>query len=223
VTEKASTKDPLNDVLTAQKLLDSATQLLATDFNAAVDLGSASLNYPASFMITRFLYQLAEVNQQAADQFYGQALAVYADRPMREFLYLTAYPFAFREGGDMPVFGFYVVPAHFVTNNSLQRQFVQSLLRRAQQALEVPLDEGDDFNWFPGTAHILQMLTRVEPPVGDSLSDLLEAVVQTRDKILASLSPETQQKVLRPGGLARSFLSVGKDLRRTNRSGRADA
>jgi len=41
----------------------------------------------------------------------------------------------------MPVFGVYQVPANFVTNNSLQRRFVQTLLRRAQQALEVPLDE----------------------------------------------------------------------------------
>ena len=88
--EQASTKDSFNDVLTAQKLLDSATQLLSTDINTAVDLARASLNYPASFMITRFLYKLAEVNQQAADQFYDQALAVYADRPMREFLYLAS-------------------------------------------------------------------------------------------------------------------------------------
>lgn len=201
--EQASTKDSFNDVLTGQKLLDSAMQLISTDINAAFDLARASLNYPATVEISRFLYKLAEVNQQAADQFYDQALVVYADRPMREFLYLQAYPFAFNYGGDMPVFGSYVVPANFVTNNSLQRRFVQTLLRRAQQALEIPLDEGDNFNLstgpkFPGTGHIVQVLMRIEPQVRALLPDLSEAVVQAREKILVSLSVETQQTFLRP-------------------------
>jgi hypothetical protein len=150
-------------------------------------------------MMTHFLYKLAEVNQQAADQFYGQALVVYADRPMREFLYLQAYPFAFREGGDMPVFASYVVPADFVPNNPLQRHFVLTLLRRAQQALEVPLDEGDNFNKFPGTGHILQVLMRIEPQVMERLPDLLEAVVQAREKVFVSLSVETQKGFVPPG------------------------
>ncbi|MGI9069631.1 MAG: hypothetical protein ACR2HX_24905 [Pyrinomonadaceae bacterium] len=202
--EQASVNDYPNDLLTAQKLLASATQLISTDINTAVDLGRASLNYPASHWITRFLYKLAEVNQQAADQFYDQALVAYAERPMREFLYLQAYPFAFREGGDMPVFASYVVPANFVTNNSLQRRFVQTLLRRAQQALEVPLDEGDNFrnangNLMPGTGHISQVLMRIEPQVRALLPDFLEAVVQAREKILVSLSIETQKTLLQPG------------------------
>ena len=106
----------------------------------------------------------------------------------------------------MPVFGFYhdAVPANFVTNNSLQRRFVQTLLRRAQQALEVPLDEGDNFRnangtWTPGTGHILQVLMRIEPQVRELLPDLSEAVVQAREKILVSLPVETQKKFLPPG------------------------
>jgi len=197
---QASTKDSFNDVLTAQRLLDSATQLISTDINAAVDLARTSLNYPASFMMTHFLYKLAEVNQQVADQFYDQALAVYADRPMREFLYLLGYPFAFPDSNNMPVSGSYVVPANFVTNNSLQRRFVQTLLRRAQQALEVPLDEGDNFNQQPGTEHMLEVLMRIDPQVRALLPDLSEALTQVREKILVSLPVETQKEFLRPGG-----------------------
>jgi hypothetical protein len=196
--EQASTKDSFNDVLTAYRLLDSATQLLSTDINTAVDLARVSLNYPATAEISRFLYQLAAVNQRAADQFYDQALSVYADRPMREFLYLATYPFAFNASGDTPVFGFYQVPATLVSNNSLQRRFVQMLLRRTQQALEVPLDDGDNFNRFPGSGHIVQMLMRIEPQVRETLPDLLEAVIQAREKILVSLSAETQKSLLPP-------------------------
>jgi hypothetical protein len=102
---------------------------------------------------------------------------------------------------NTPIFGFYsdVVPANFVTNNSLQRRFVQTLLRRAQQALEIPLDEGDNFNKIPGTGHILQVLMRIESQVSERLPDLSEAVVQAREKILVSLSVETQKTFLQPG------------------------
>jgi hypothetical protein len=188
-----------SDELTAIRLLDAASQLLSTDFNAALDLARNSLNYPATGELARFIYKASEVNQQAADQFYDQALVAYADRPMREFLYLQAYPFGFREGGDMPFFASYVVPASFAINRSLQSRFVETLLRRAQQALEIPLDEGDNFNQLPGNAHILQVLMRVEPEVREGLPNLLPAVIQAREKMLVSLSVETQKIFQMPG------------------------
>ena len=194
------TKDSFNDLLTAHRLLDSATQLLSTDINSAINLARVSLNYPAGSWLTRFLYHLAEVNHQAADQFYDQALGVYADRPMREFLYLSAYPFALRESRNTPMYAYYVlVPANFAPNNSLQRRFVQSFLRRAHQALEVPLDDGDNYNRFPGTGHVLLELMRLEPHVQRLLPDLLGAVTQAREKLLVSLPVESQKTLLQPG------------------------
>jgi hypothetical protein len=123
--EVSSARDSFKDALTAERLLDSASQLISTDINAALDLARASLNYPASSGLTRFLYRLAEVNRQGSDQFYDQALAVYGDRPMREFLYLQAYPFALPESMDTPIFACYAVPSNFVTSQSLQRRFVE--------------------------------------------------------------------------------------------------
>jgi hypothetical protein len=202
--EVSSTRSSFEDVLTAQRLLDSANKLIPTDINAAFALAGASLNYPASSWLTRYLYELAEVNQQAADQFYAQALAVYGDRPMREFLYLQAYPFAWRETLNTPIFSYYQVPPNFVPNQSLQRQFVQVLLRRAQQSLEAPSAEGDTYQdtygrWLPGPEHLLQGLIRLEPQVRVSLPDLLVPLTQARDKILVSLSVETQARLLQPG------------------------
>lgn len=203
-SEQTSTRDLLSELLTAQRLLDSAMQMMSTDLQAAVDLAKASLNYPATVELTRFLYRLAEQNQQMADQFYDQALIVYADRPMREFLYLQAYPFAFRESGETPVFGSYLVPSTFVSNNSVQHRFVKTLLRRALKALEIPLDDGDNYrssngSRMPGIGHILQALVRIEPHVRKSMPDLSAAVVEAREKILVSLPVETQNLVLDPG------------------------
>jgi hypothetical protein len=147
--------------------------------------------------LTSFLYSLAEVDQRAAEQFYRQALAVYGNKPMREYLYLTPYPFGFSDTGDMPFTGTYKVPAAFAPNDSLQRLFVQTLLQRIQQTSQVPLDEGDNYNSFPGMGHILQVLIRIEPQVRRSLPDLIGAVQQARANIMASLSQEAQAALLR--------------------------
>jgi len=192
------------NLLTAARLLDSAYQMVPTHINAALDLARASLNYPASFALTRFLYRVSEVNQQAADQFYAEALVVYSDKPMREFLYLQAFPFGWSETINTPVSSYHPVPINFVFNQSLQRRFVQMLLRRAQQALQVPLDEGDTYrsanvNLMPGTVHLLQSLLLLEPQVRASLPDLLIPLTQTREKILVTLTVETQRLLLQPG------------------------
>ena len=195
----SSTRDSFDDLLTGQRLLQTAIQLTLTDRNAALDLARASLNYPAGTMLTRFLYRLAEVDQQAADQFYTQALAAYGDRPMREFLYLQAYPFAWRDTLNTPVFSFHDnVPADFVTNQSLQRRFVQVLLRRAQQVLEAPADQSDTYQdtnarWLPGPVHLLKGVIKLEPQVRASLPDLSAALAQVREKLFVSLSVETQK------------------------------
>ncbi len=203
-SEASSTRSSFENSLTAERLLDSARKLMATDLNTSLELARSSLNYPAGFTLTHFLYKLAEVNQPAADQFYAQALAVYGDKPMREFLYLQAYPFARRETLNTPVSSFYEVPANFVPNQSLQRQFVQILLRRAQQVLEVPLDAGDTYRTshnraMPGPVHLLEGLVRLEPQVRESLPDLYQPLTQAREQILVSLSVDTQKLLLQPG------------------------
>jgi hypothetical protein len=197
LAEQSPNKDSFHNLLTANRLLFSATGLVSSDQDMAIDLARASLRYPATDVLSRFLYTLAAVDQRAADQLYSQALAAYADRPMREFLYLATYPFAFRSSGDTPVFGFYdpVISANFAVNSSVQRQFTLTLLRRAQQALEVPLDATDDYNGLSGAGHIRQTLIRIEPYVKERLPDLLDAVIQTREKIFVSLTAETQNTI----------------------------
>ena len=199
IDDRSSTRDSFSDLLTAERLLHTASQMASTDRIAALDLAVASLKYPASSMLTRFLHRLAEVDQRAADQFYAQALRVYGNKPMREFLYLQAYPFAWRETLNTPVFSFYYdIPATFVTNQSLQRRFIEVLLRRAQQALEAPVDQSDVYqdtsaNWLPGPVHLLQGVIKLEPQVRESFPDLLPALTQARDKMFVSLSVETQK------------------------------
>jgi hypothetical protein len=195
---EAVAKNPESDVRMAWKLLDSATALLPSDQGTAINFARASLIYPASVRLSTFLYKLAESDQRAADQFYEQALAVYSDKPAREFLYLTAYPFGFGDSGDMPWSSSYTVPANFVSNRSLQRLFVQTLLRRASQVQQIPLSEDDSYNGFPSAGHILQVVARVEPQVKQFMPDLVGELEQTRSNLLGALSPENQEIFLSP-------------------------
>lgn len=202
--EASLTRNSFESLLIASRLLDSAINMIASDTSAAMDFANASLRYPATSALNRFLFQLAESNQQAADQFYAQALATYGDKPMREFLYLQAYPFAWSETLNTPTFSRYEVPAKFASNQSLQRQFIQVMLRRAQLALEVPFDEGDTYRnpqGIPtsGAVHLLQGLIRLQPQVSTSLPDLLAPLTQVREKILVSLSVENQKLLVQPG------------------------
>jgi hypothetical protein len=197
--EEATTKNPQRDVRTTNKLLDSAISFLASDASAANNFATASLNYPASIQLTRFMYKLAETDQKAADQFYRQAFAVYGDRPLREFLYLAAYPFGLTDAGDMPLMGSYNVPSKFSPDPSLRRLFVSALLRRAQQALEIPTEEGDNYNGLSGAGHILEVLTQIEPQAQRLLPDLSGAVGQAQSNLLGSLPQDIQKEFLRPG------------------------
>jgi|SRR5687768_556255 len=213
--EASATRGSFENLLTSERLLDSAIKMIATDINAAVDLARARLNYPAGYMLTHFLHRLAAVDQQAADRSYAQVLGVYGDKPMREFLYLQGYTFAWRETLNTPVSSFYIVPANFVANQSLQRQFVQVLLRRAQQVLEGPLDEGDAYRTshnvsMPGTVHLLEGLIRLEPQVKTSLPDLWAPLMLAREKILVSLSAEIQKLLLQTR--TRDFQRAGPNL-----------
>ena len=196
--EEFPVKDPRAAVLTGQKLLDAALKLIPVDTATALYLADTSLTYPANSELTRFLYELAKISQVGADGLYERAVFAYREKPMREFLYLQAYPFAFEEGGDLPVFGFYKIPANFRPNPSLQRIFEQTLIGRAQAALEVPLDVGDNYNGLSGTAHILQVLMRIEPQVRRNNPDLTEPLAQAQQRIKVSLPLDTQQTFTPP-------------------------
>jgi len=196
-------RDSFHDLLTSERLLQLAREMLSTDINAALDLAKVSLNYPASAMLTRFLYNLAAVDQQRADQFYLLALGTYGEKPLEEFLYLQAYPFAWRDLLNTPIFVFfYDIPASYVPNPSLQRELVRVMLRRAQQQLEVPQEDtyrDTSGRLLPSAVHLLKGLMRLEPQVATSLPDLLPSLTQAREKILVSLSADIQKTLLQPG------------------------
>ena len=195
--EEKVTKDFERDVRTAEKLLGAGSSLLSSDQPAALRFARASLRYPPTIYLAFFLYGLAEINESAADEFYREALESYLNAPMERFLYLAAYPFGnSQDVGEMPMYSGYNVPRNFTPNPALQRLFVQTLLRRAQQMIETPVvNPAGDRGRLSESGQMWLALTRLGPQINRSLPDLAETARQASDTIFAMFSQPDQRRV----------------------------
>ena len=178
-----------------EKILMLARSLVPDDVPAAINFARQSLRYPATMFLTAFIYHVAKTNRQAADQFYLEALAAYGSKPMDQFLYLSAYPFGNkRDAGEMPGYMVYSVPETYLPTPAVQRQFMQTLLARSEEALATPVEAKSSYR-YPDQAQMWLALTRLEKQVQDDLPDLAEATARTKEKLFASLNPGTQKNV----------------------------
>jgi len=195
--EEKVTKDFERDARTAEKLLSAGSSLLSSDQPAALRFARASFRYPPTIYLAFFLYGLAEINESAADEFYREALGSYLNAPMGRFLYLAAYPFGnSQDVGEMPMYSGYNVPRNFTPNPSLQRLFVQTLLRRAQLMIETPVvNPAGDRGRLSESGQMWLALTRLGPQINRSLPDLAEAARQARESMFAMLSQTDQRRV----------------------------
>jgi hypothetical protein len=195
--EEKATKDFERDARTAEKLLGAASVLLTSDQPASLRFARASLRYPPTIYLPMFLYRLAELNASAADQFYQEALTAYLDVPMERFLYLSSYPFgASGDVGEMPMYTAYGVPRNFAPNPALQRMFVQTLLRRAQQMIETPVvNPAGERGRLSDSGQMWLALTRLGPQINRFLPDLAEAARQASETIFAMFSQTDQRRV----------------------------
>jgi hypothetical protein len=192
-TQENNSKTVQQEPRTAERLLNVANELLASAQADALSFARSSLRYPATFYLSIFLYNLAEVNRTAAEQLYLEALTAYANAPMDRLLYLSSYPFGNnREAGEMPGYTVYSVPTGFVPNPNLQRSFVQILLRRVQQRLTQPV-ETSPRNSVSDAGQMWLALSRLEKQIQDTLPDLATQVEQAKGSLFAVLSPSSQR------------------------------
>lgn len=123
----------------AETLLNVAGSLLQNDSKTAISFARASLRYPASVALARFLFQLWSVDKQAASRFYQQALSVYANAPVNQLLYLSAYPFGInRVVGPEMQSTFFVLPKEFTPDAAAESAFLEVILRRGQETKARP-------------------------------------------------------------------------------------
>ena len=199
-TREKNAKSEDEELRTAEKLLNLASSLSASDQTTALSFARSSLRYPATFYLPMFLYKLAEANRVAADQFYLEALTAYTRAPMDRLLYLSAYPFGNdREVGEMPGYTIYKLPANFSPNPNLQRSLVKLLLWRVQQRLGQPPDTFDA-NRVSDAGQMWLALTLLEKQIQGSLPDLAPQVEQAKGNVLGLLPPDSQRGLSQRAG-----------------------
>jgi len=192
---ESNNSDTAQQAETAEKLLNVGSSLLPSDPGAADNFARLSFKYPAAIALPSFLYKLAEINKAAADQLYQDALVFYANSPLDELLYLSAYPFAIdRDLGEMPNSMVYRVPAGFQPTTPLQTAFVQTLLRRSQLLSENP-SEARIGARLPAAAQLWTVFTRLESLGQNTSPSVLQIVARAKGLIINLVSSKDQQRV----------------------------
>ncbi|MEN3331734.1 MAG: hypothetical protein V7641_1099 [Blastocatellia bacterium] len=179
----------------ADKTLRLAESLASVDAQAAVGLARGALRYPANEATARFLFSLAAANPTAADQFYAAALAAYANAPVGELLYLSAYPFARnRIIGPEALQSYCFVPPAFVPNPRLQQLFIETLIRRAESSLKSPEQTAGGTFRLPEAAQLVIALTQLEALLPQFQPAYLERITALKPALTAMLNADTRQQ-----------------------------
>ena len=178
-----------------QQLLRLAGSLISDNPEIALNYARASLRYPAQEDLARFLYLLAGSNQRAADQFYTEALRVYANATMTELLYLSAYPFASnRPAGPGAQSTYLPVPANFLPSSVVQQQFLTVLLGRIDKFLETPVRAVDGPYGLPIPAQIYLALLALEPMVAQAQPSFLGPAREAKSTVWSMLPSDLQSQ-----------------------------
>lgn len=159
------------------RLLDIAQNLLKVNKQTAFQFARRAAAIPLGKGGMRwhfFLYNAADVDQQAADRLYSELLSLQRNVKSSELVFLSGYPF-----GNQSTYGMsnssvaMNVSPKFVPNPALQRQFLNVLIESTlalQPETEAPAAE----KWrFPESSVALSALMDLEPIVIERFPDLL--------------------------------------------------
>jgi hypothetical protein len=134
-----------------------------------------------------------------ADQLYLDALKVYANAPIVEFLYLSSYPFVKDRslGLDAQVLllSLHTVPSNISPTPMLQRLFIETIVRRAETNLRMPEQPIDSLWKLPESAHLLAAFDHLETLALKYQPAYVTRIVEIKTYLSASLDEDTRELV----------------------------
>ncbi|HYP25361.1 MAG TPA: hypothetical protein VE262_01470 [Blastocatellia bacterium] len=230
IEAKGSGRQPIRDA--GEKLLHVAHSLLPINQGLALEMARRSLQYSIDPQLINFLYRLSEVDQEAADQFYREALRVGAGKSLEALLSLSPYPFALdRSVGSPANVYIHSVPKNLVTSAELQGLFLDQLLARAVKVIGPPGEasgnEEKTFSHLGDPAQIYLAITGVEPAVARAFPSRLKSFQDAKQLLRNRMTGEDFKDV--SANLERSreagggsFESALKEFERTPEGGEKD-
>ncbi len=186
-----------------EKLIGAALSLLEVDRQTAINFARSSLRYPAAATLPTFLFKLAISEMAAADQFFQEALAAYAQGEMRDLYYLSVYPFALNDAiSFVTPSAYYIPPQNFKPNPKLQDAFLKTLFARIEQSLKEtgetvasPASVSETSEYLPGLANVVVALNKLEPLVAQHQPGYAERLASLKTSVGATLNASQQAQV----------------------------
>lgn len=186
-----------------EKLIGTALPLLEVDRQTAINFARSSLRYPAAVTLPMFLFKLAESDRAAADQFFQEALAAYAQGRMSDLYYLSVYPFALNDAiSFVTPSTYYETPTNFTLNPKLQEAFLQTLFARIERSLKEtseavasPASASETSEYLPGLANVAVALDKLEPLIAQHQPGYAERLASLKTSVGATLNASQQAQV----------------------------
>lgn len=190
--ENANKKKGIYD--SADHIVRLAETLLETDIQNALNFARMALNYPLTrYGVPVFLSRLPEKDQAIADAFFVEILNAKSNSPVKELLYISAYPFGFqRIIGPEAMQTFNFLKPEFVPNTNLQRLFINTLLQRATLTLSRSNDITTDVSLQSDAEYLFIALSELEPIIAERFPDNLEKMARARDGLNLILTPQSR-------------------------------
>ncbi len=143
-------------------------------------------------------YVVAEKDPRFAVALYRELLANYANETPRRLLFLSAFPF----GSDRPLgldkynFGA-SVPANFVPDSALQRQFIDVFLKRVHSYSSDPanLNRLKEGYRHPEPLYMLSTVQELEPVIIQNFPDLIQRLSVAKAQATSMLNDEMKKEL----------------------------
>jgi hypothetical protein len=149
--------------------------------------------HPLDFHWYWLPFSVAQKNRALADGIYAELLTRYANASPRRLLFLSAYPFAVTRifGPEKYQFGT-SVPETLTPNPALQRQFLETFIRRAisfasdPENLNLPAEQYK----LPEPAYLASAIAEIEPIVIQKFPELLQRLAEAKALVNGMISEQ---------------------------------
>ena len=180
------------------EITNLAISLIETDINNALNFARMSLRYPIHrYGLPYFISRLAIKNQAIADGFYSEALTAKSNAPVKEILYLSAYPFGFtRIVGPEAMQVSFVSNENFVPNKNLQRLFINLLIQRAVSASAKENEISTNTSLQSDAEHLFIAFAELESFIAENFPDDVERITRAKLQMDSLLTTDARKRAI---------------------------
>lgn len=188
--------DNLDSERTILDLLRIAEESVKSNPNLSWYIFRRLMRYRLDYYWYFMLFDIAGENREFADALYAELLQNYANESPRRLLFLSAYPFARDKIFGVDKFSYGVqVPDGIMPNLQLQKQFIQTFLRRINSFATNPEEfnaAAENYN-APQSVYIVSVLLELEPIILQNFPELISSFNETKTRANSLINAESRK------------------------------